>query len=137
VYNVLLVKGLQMTDGLIQVRGLATSGKLDQGGGVVWRARDARNYYIARYNPLEDNLRLYTVKKGRRKQLASARIKLRRHQWFTLYVTMKGDHIRVHIAGTKLLDIHDKTFTGPGRIGLWTKADARSHFTDLRVRKAH
>jgi hypothetical protein len=135
VYNLLLVKGLGLADVSIRVRVLSVSGTLDQGGGVVWRARDGRNYYITRYNPLEDNLRLYTVKGGRRKQLASVQLKVAVGKWFELAVQMEGDHIRVHMDGKKRIDVHDKTFTAPGRVGLWTKADARTHFADLQVEK--
>ncbi len=39
----------------------AHTGKEDQGGGLIWRRRDANNYYIARYNPLERNFRVYYV----------------------------------------------------------------------------
>ena len=31
----------------------------DQGGGSIWRAQDRDNYYIARWNRLEDNFRVY------------------------------------------------------------------------------
>ena len=40
-------------------------GKLDQGGGLVWRYKDANNYYIARMNPLEDNFRVYKEVAGK------------------------------------------------------------------------
>jgi prepilin-type processing-associated H-X9-DG protein len=33
---------------------------------LIWRAKDARNDYIARYNPLEDNVRVYKVEGGER-----------------------------------------------------------------------
>src|SRR5439155_13586647 len=36
----------------------AVKGDKDQGGGFVWRYQDANNYYVARFNPLEDNYRL-------------------------------------------------------------------------------
>jgi len=39
------------------------------------RAKDADNYYIARWNPLEENLRVYFVKDGKQTQLASAKVK--------------------------------------------------------------
>jgi hypothetical protein len=41
---------------------------VDASGGVAFRARDAQNYYVVRANALEDNVRLYTVIDGRRKQ---------------------------------------------------------------------
>src|SRR5262245_44812595 len=39
----------------------ANAGKKDQGGGPMWRVKDANNYYICRVNPLEGNFRLYKV----------------------------------------------------------------------------
>ena len=47
----------------------AVAGEKDQGGGLVWRYRDANNYYVCRMNPLEDNYRLYKVVAGKRIQL--------------------------------------------------------------------
>ena len=36
------------------------SGKEDQAGGLVWRAKDANNYYVARANALENNVTIYS-----------------------------------------------------------------------------
>ena len=58
-FNVTLAGATSYRDLEITVKFLAMSGEIDQGGGVVWRARDANNYYIARYNPLENNYRVY------------------------------------------------------------------------------
>ena len=99
---------------------------------MVWRAKDAHNCYVARYNPLEDNYRVYKVEKERRIQLQSAGIK-HSEGWHTLPVTMEGELIQCFYDGKKYLEIKDQTFPGPGRIGLWTKADAQSHFDDLKV----
>ncbi len=92
----------------------------------------AKNYYVARYNPLEDNYRLYKVEKGRRSQIQSADIK-HSDGWHTLRVTMENDRIQCFYDGKKVLEAKDSTFQEPGKIGLWTKADARSHFDDLKV----
>jgi hypothetical protein len=51
-------------DGAIEVRLKAMAGSIDQGGGIVWRVRNRDNYYITRWNPLENNIRLYHVFKG-------------------------------------------------------------------------
>src|SRR5262249_44587546 len=58
VFNVTLISGTNAKDVDLSVRMKAIAGEHDQGGGLVWRARDAKNYYLARYNPLEDNYRL-------------------------------------------------------------------------------
>jgi hypothetical protein len=99
---------------------------------LVWRGKDANNYYVARYNPLEDNYRVYKVEKGYRIQLQNADIK-HSDGWHVLRVTMDGDHIQCYYDGQKYLDVKDSTFLDEGQIGLWTKADAQSHFDDLTI----
>jgi len=101
-------------------------------GGLVWRAKDAKNYYIARYNHLEDNYRVYKVVDGNRTMFLSANI-THDAAWHTLRVTMTGDHIECYYDGKKYLDVHDSTFPGAGKIGLWSKADAQSQFDDLTL----
>jgi len=48
-------------------------------------------------------------------------------------VRMEGDHIQCYYDGGKYLDVKDSTFQVAGKIGLWTKADAQSHFDDLTM----
>ena len=47
------------------------------GGGLIWRARDNRNYYLTRANPLEQNIRIYRVVKGVRTFFKTSIIRLR------------------------------------------------------------
>ncbi len=131
-FNVTLVSGTDYRNVDLSVKMKAIAGKEDQGGGLVCRAKDAKNYYVVRYNPLEDNYRLYKVVKGRRSQLQSADIK-RSDGWHMLRVRMEGDHIQCYYDGKKYLDVKDTAFSETGKIGLWTKADAQSHFDDLTV----
>jgi len=55
-----------LRDGFVEVKFKPISGKEDQAGGVVWRLKDANNYYIARANALEDNVTIYHTINGRR-----------------------------------------------------------------------
>src|SRR5262249_7479708 len=129
VFNVTLIEGTNAKDVEVTGRLKAIAGETDQGGGLVWRAKDKKNYYLARYNPLEDNYRVYKVVDGKRTMLQNADI-THTEGWHTLRVTMKGDHIECYYDGKKYLDAKDTAFPGPGRIGLWSKADAQSHFDD-------
>jgi hypothetical protein len=132
VFNVTLVDGTSYKDLDLSVRLKAVAGELDRGGGLVWRARDRNNYYIARYNPLEDNFRVYKVENGKRTQFQSAKVP-GDEKWHTLRVTMTGSKIVCYLDGTKHLEADDGTFPGAGKIGLWSKADAQSYFDDLTV----
>ena len=132
-FNVTLFQETNIKDVDLSVQMKAIAGKNDQGGGLVWRAKDGKNYYIARYNPLEDNFRVYKVVNGRRTEFQSAAIK-HTDGWHSLRVTMTGDHIECHYDGKKYLDVKDSTFMDGGKIGLWTKSDAQTHFDDLTAK---
>jgi Galactocerebrosidase, C-terminal lectin domain len=131
-FNLALVEGTRFKDVDISVRLKAVAGEVDRGGGVVWRAKDRNNYYVCRYNPLEDNFRLYKVEAGKRKMFRGART-AGDDKWHTLRVTMAGTKITCYLDGKKLLEAEDSTFPEPGMIGLWTKADAQTYFDDLTV----
>ena len=112
----------------------ADDGAIDRGGGLVWRALDERNYYVARWNPLEDNLRLYTVRDGARRLLVSIDAALEGDAWHELRATMKGARIVVVLDERFVLSFDDTTFTQGGAIGLWSKADASTTFDVPSVR---
>jgi hypothetical protein len=46
---------------------------------------------------------------------------------------MVGSKITCYLDGRKHLEAEDSTFPQAGRIGLWSKSDARSYFDDLNV----
>ncbi len=129
-FNLALVEGTSFRDVDVSVRLRALKGDVDQGGGLVWRAKDGRNYYLARYNPLEDNYRVYKVVDGRRTMFKGVKVVLP-PGWHVVRVTMAGDRIRCYLDGKEHMDVSDATFGGPGKIGVWSKADAQSYFDDL------
>lgn len=133
-FNLCWTPEVQFRDGTLAVALCARSGKEDQGGGLLWRAKGADDYYVARLNPLEANLRLYTVKDGNREMLASADVPAKAGEWHTLTIDHRGDHIRCAIDGKVVIDLRDATFPDAGGIGVWTKADAATDFDDLVVK---
>ena len=132
VFNITLIGDTNAKDVDISVRMKAVAGETDQGGGLVWRAKDAKNYYLARYNPLEDNYRLYKVVHGKRTLILNADI-THSDGWHAARVTMTGDQIACYYDGKKYLESKDTTFPVAGKIGLWSKADAQSQFDDLTL----
>jgi hypothetical protein len=132
VFNITLITDTNAKDVDLSVRMKAIAGEHDQGGGLVWRAKDAKNYYLARYNPLEDNYRLYHVVGGKRTLIQNVDI-AHTEGWHTLRVTMTGDQITCYYDGKKYLEAKDSTIPDAGKIGLWSKADAQSQFDDLTL----
>jgi len=112
----------------------AKRGEEDQGGGLIWRYMDSNNYYIVRFNPLEDNFRLYKVLNGQRIQLSSASGTVPKGSWFNIEVVMKGSEVTCYLNGKKLIHKTDDTFVKPGKIGFWTKADAVSDFDNFNIK---
>jgi len=132
VFNITLATDTNAKDVDLSVRMKAVAGEIDQGGGLVWRAKDKGNYYLARYNPLEDNYRLYKVVDGKRSLIQNADI-THSGGWHTLRITMSGDQMTCYYDGKKYLEAKDNTFPEPGKIGIWSKADAQSQFDDLSL----
>ena len=133
-FNLCVAENTRFTDIDLTVAFKAMAGKLDQGGGLVWRYQDANNYYVARMNPLEKNYRVYKVVAGKRTQLGSVDIQVPSREWHTLRVVHQADRIQCYLDGKPRLDVKDGTFKEAGKIGLWTKADAQTYFADLQAR---
>jgi len=132
-YNVVLAGDSKLKDVDITLKLRPMSGRGDQGGGPMWRATDARNYYVARWNPLEGNYRLYKVVDGTRTQLATTNVATVPTGWHTMRVTMQGDAVTCWFDGREVLSAKDATFAAAGKVGLWTKGDAATNFDDFSV----
>jgi hypothetical protein len=117
----------------MSVKFKAVSGEVDRAAGMVFRLKDANNYYIVRANALENNYRLYHVVSGRRVQFAGSNFKVASGEWHELRVECVGNHIICYYDGEKKIDATDETFKEAGKVGLWTKADSVTYFDDLRV----
>ena len=130
-YPVCLKNGTSLKDGFVEVKFKPIAGKEDQAGGLVWRARDSDNYYIARANALEDNVTIYHTIKGKRTEKKRTNTKVASNQWHTLRVNFSGDHFTVTFDGKKAIEWDDQTFTEAGMVGVWTKADSVTLFDDF------
>ena len=132
-YNILWTPKRQFENGSISVMVKALSGEDDQGGGVMWRVKDKKNYYVARYNPLEKNFRFYYVKDGKRKQIIGAEVEADAKAWNELRIEQNGNSFIGYLNGEKLLEVEDDTITGAGGVGYWTKADAATAFCRSKI----
>ena len=135
-FNLCWTDKVSFLNGEISVKLRANSGRIDEGGGIIWRVQDHNNYYVARFNPLENNFRLYYVKNGIRRQLASAYVHFPKGQWITMRIVQDGNRIVCYLNNQKFLEKEAHVFNTPGGVGLWTKADAATSFDDFEVRIA-
>jgi hypothetical protein len=140
-FPVCVADGPSALDMDLSVRFKPVSGSGDRAAGLVWRYRDAENYYIVRANALENNVVLYKVEGGQRTDLPlkgegrtyGKKTPVPSGAWSTLAVSVRGSRFEVVFNGAKLYEVEDATFAGPGRVGVWTKADSVTHFDDLTL----
>lgn len=122
---------VQAADGAVEVKFKPISGKEDQAGGVVWRWKDANNYYVARASALENNVSLYYTINGVRKTIASKSAPVARGAWHTLRVAYQDDAIEVSLDSKIYIEEKDGHISTAGKAGVWTKADSVTLFDDF------
>jgi hypothetical protein len=120
-----------LSDGFVEVKLKAISGKEDQAGGVAWRWKDGNNYYVARANALENNVSLYYTANGRRNTIKYVKAPVPLNAWHTLRVDFIGASIKVSLNGRTYIEEKDNHISGSGAVGLWTKADSVTAFDDF------
>jgi hypothetical protein len=136
-YPLALKQDTNIRDGFVEVKLKAISGSEDRAGGIVWRARDAQNYYVVRANALEDNVVLYKTVNGVRSSLDlvghkggyGVKTAVPANQWHTLRIEFAGARFNVIFNGKPLFAVEDATFSEGGMVGLWTKADSVTAFS--------
>ena len=138
-YPLILKNDTNIQDGFIEVKFNAIAGSQDRAAGIVWRAKDANNYYVTRANALENNVVLYKTVNGVRSALDivgrkggyGIDVPVPANIWHSLRIDFKASHFTVSFNGKQLFEVDDSTFTDAGRVGLWTKADSVTVFDQM------
>ncbi len=117
----------------VRVNFRTVGGWIDQAAGIAVRLHDADNYYVARANALEDNIRFYRVVRGRREQLAGANLQVTGEVWHSLGLRAQGSRFTVSYDDKVLFVAIDDTFDTAGKVALWTKADSITRFDQIEV----
>ncbi len=123
--------GTAILDGFVEVKFKPIRGREDQAGGVVWRWKDGKNYYVARANALENNVSLYYTEGGTRKTLKYVDAPVAPNTWHVLRAEFKGTRINVLLDGKAAIEFDDAHISGAGAVGVWTKADSVTAFDDF------
>jgi hypothetical protein len=132
-FPLLILEGPAYKDAMAYVKFRAVSGKIDQAGGLVFRYKDNNNYYVFRANVLENNVQLYKVINGTRKEIAGKNTNVS-SEWHLLKVVCRGNKILCFFNNTKMIEVNDDTFDS-GNVGLWTKSDSCTMFDDLVIQE--
>jgi hypothetical protein len=117
------------------------SGHEDMSGGIVCRYLDKDNYYVAGVGAY-GAIFVGKVERGKLTVLGStgggrySSKTLKLGAWVRLQVMCIDNFILVYQNLSKRFQIHDKTFPGAGKVGLWTKSGSYVHFDDMYVEVA-
>jgi hypothetical protein len=130
-----VVRDCKLKDVKLTVKIKCVAGEQEATGGVVWRYRNSENYLLARVDTMDRRVRLYRVVNGNLATFGREDgLKLEPDTWYTLRVEHQGDRVKVYLDDEVLIVERDRHFRDAGKVGLWTKADAKTYFDDFRIR---
>lgn len=105
----------------------------EQIAGVVFRLQDERNYYVARANGLDGNVRFYKFVNGERTAPVGNDLPVTKGVWHELSVECAGNQIQIRIDGRPAMPAFTDNSFATGKVGFITKSDAVSYFADAKV----
>jgi len=131
--NLLWTDARKLQDGMVEVQVKALDGEKDRGGGIIWRVKDKQNYYLARYNPLQQNFRVYKMIDGKVEALKNVEVEADGDTWNTIRIEHVGDAITASFNGEVVAEVTDDSLPEAGGVGYWTKGDAVSAFSGSKL----
>lgn len=132
-FPILFFTGDTYRDFQLTTRFKLAGGKMEQMAGIVFRAKDEKNFCVIRVSGPGRNVRFYKVINGVRSDSIGREAEVKPGEWQELKIDCKGKQITCLLDGREALPtIIDGTFTN-GMIGFWTKSDSVTYFSDTRV----
>jgi len=121
-------------DGEISVRFRLLEGLLDQCAGILFNLKPNGDYWTVRFNDKEDNLVLWKFENGKRSfvKKGSRDVPLPMKTWHSIAIGTKGATVRASLDGEELLQ-YDLPAPISGKVGLWSKTDSVTEFSDYTV----
>jgi hypothetical protein len=118
------------------LRFVLVSGTHEQAAGLVLRAQDANDYYVAKASAKDSSVRLYRMAGGRRAELGAKKVPLRTGEQYALRVIARQDRFEVFLDDKSLFKVTDASLMRPGTVGVWSQADSITRFQSLLVAEA-
>jgi hypothetical protein len=124
-------------NGEISMRFKLLGGALDQCAGILFNLKPNGDYLAVRFNGKEDNLVLWTFDKGKRSfvKKGTKDVRIPYKEWHAMKIVVHGTQLEGWLDGEHLLDY---TLAAPvsGKVGVWSKTDSISEFSDYVVTPA-
>jgi len=132
-FPILMYNGDTFGDFTLSTRFKIMSGKTDQMAGLVFRAKDEKNYYVIRASVLGKSVKFFKVVGGMRSEPVGTEVTVTPNEWHELTVIAKGNEIRWTLDRKSYMPAFQDTSFTVGKIGFWTKSDSVVHFVDAKV----
>jgi hypothetical protein len=135
--QIIFIDGLEAGSLDLTVRIKAAAASETEGGGVVFRADDDRNYYVVWLSPSEKLLRLDKVVNGQVTHLQDLQVDNGEPgRWHTLRLMIHGPVMDAVFNNRQLLSGREEKWEfgtyKKGKIGLWARGDAPIYFDTVR-----
>jgi hypothetical protein len=108
-------------------------GEAERMAGVVFRLKDATNFYVLRISSKGNNFRFYKVVDGQRGTIIGPEANVPSGVWHEISVECKGSQITCRLNGDQAIPVITDTSFTSGKIGFWTKSDSVSYFGNTRI----
>ena len=134
--QVLLIEKAEAANLDLTVRMKTVTGGESQGGGVVFRAQNDRNYYVVWVSPKENLVRLDKVVNGETKTLQDLLVEAKTGQWHHLRLSIRGPVLEAFFDSRKSLSAREDEWLissyKHGKIGLWVRGPGVVYFDNVR-----
>jgi hypothetical protein len=137
-FPIAVAKGIDdFQNGEISVRFMMVGGTLDRCAGILFNVKPNGDYLTVRFNGTEDNVVLWTFNEGKRSFVKRApdNAPLELGTWHELKIAVHGTQLQGFLDGKAMLEY---TLKEPvtGKVGLWSKTDSMTEFSDFTVTPA-
>jgi hypothetical protein len=110
----------------------AAGGSFARSGGLALRLVDRGNYYLFAALAPGQQVVLYRVKDGEKRELARKPAAVSAGVWHELKVEARGDRLVCYFDGGKAFEARDGSIKA-GRVGLWALNNARVFFDNAKL----
>ena len=135
--QVIFLDGIEAMNLDLTVRIKVSAGGEGQGGGVVFRAQDDRNYYVVWISPQEKLVRIDRVVNGDVRHLQDLSVDpIEAGAWHTLRLTIRSAEMEALYNNRQFISAREEAWEfgryKAGKVGLWASGAAATYFDDVR-----
>lgn len=131
--NLAIAQDIRAKDLKLSVELKPISGSANLGGGLLWRAKDANNYYLCLWNTVKEELSVGLVRDGNQAYLESVRVKADLQAWHEIGIKMISGRIKVEFDDKTVIEMKEDHLLGEGNVGVLTQGDAATAFDNFEV----